>query len=67
MCSIPAFPNIYGANGESETPFHSLVLWNQCSKASALSGYLVPPKDPFSIFSKPTAKAQSLIPPLIRL
>ena len=60
MCSIPAFPNIRGANpgGFSLLGINYFVLERNLSKGLALSLNPVA-KDPLDIFSKPAASTQS--------
>ena len=64
MCSRPAFPNICGAKGDSSGERISNMRAMCLSIAGVRSVYFMP-SEPRSIFSKPTASAQSTRPPLI--
>ena len=63
MWSRPALPNICGANGDSSGGRSANMRVMCLSRAGVRSVYFIP-SDPFSIFSKPTASAQSASPPL---
>ena len=63
MWSRPALPNICGANGDSSGSRTSNMRPMCLSSAGVRSVYFIP-SEPFSIFSKPTASAQSTRPPL---
>ena len=62
MWSRPALPNICGANGDSSGARTSNMRCMCLSSAGVRSVYFIP-SEPFSIFSKPTAIAQSAVPP----
>ena len=63
MWSRPALPNICGAGGEASGSRSSNIRIACLSSALVRSVYLTP-RLPGSIFSKPSARAQSAIPPL---
>ena len=63
MWSRPALPNICGANGDSSSGRSSIMRPMCLSRAGVRSVYFIP-SEPFSIFSKPIARAQSIRPPL---
>ena len=63
MWSRPALPNICGANGDSSGSRTSNMRIMCLSIGLVRSVYLTP-SEPFSIFSKPSARATSLSPPL---
>ena len=62
MWSRPALPNICGANGDSSGSRTSNMRIMCLSSAVVRSVYFIP-SEPCSIFSKPTASAQSTRPP----
>ena len=62
MWSRPALPNIWGAGGDSSGSRMANIAVTCLSRALVRSVYLTP-SEPFSIFSKPTAIAQSALPP----
>ena len=62
MCSRPALPNICGANGDCSGSRTSNIVIRCLSMGFVRSVYLTP-SEPFSIFSKPSASAQSASPP----
>ena len=62
MCSRPALPNICGANGRCSGSRTSNIVIRCLSIGFVRSVYLTP-SEPFSIFSKPSASAQSASPP----
>ena len=66
MWSRPALPNICGAGGDSSGSRSANIAIACLSIAFVRSVYLTP-SEPFSIFSKPTASAQSTRPPRDRL
>ena len=63
MWSRPALPNICGAKGDSSGARISNMRIMCLSIAGVRSVYFIP-SEPFSIFSKPIASAQSTRPPL---
>ena len=63
MWSRPALPNICGAAGEAS----GARIWNiavACLSSALVRSVYLTPSEPGSIFSKPTASAQSAMPPL---
>ena len=66
MYSRPALPNICGAGGAAVNPRFSFIFSNVHCIGIARSMYLMP-SEPFSIFSKPSASAQSARPPSTKL
>ena len=62
MWSRPALPNICGAGGDSSGSRIANIAIACLSIAFVRSVYLTP-SEPFSIFSNPTASAQSTRPP----
>jgi hypothetical protein len=58
MCSRPALPKNCGAGGAFAKPRFSIIAWACLSMGLTRSVNLMP-SDPFSIFSKPRASAQS--------
>ncbi len=62
MYSRPALPNICGAAGAAAKPRRSTMSLKCLSIGVVRSVYLIP-SEPFSIFSKPTARAQLATPP----
>ena len=65
MYSRPALPNICGAGGALVKPRLSFIASNVRCIGIARSMYLMP-SEPFSIFSKPSARVQSARPPSMK-
>ena len=63
MCSRPALPNICGAGGEASGS-RSANIASACLSIGLVRSVHFTPSEPFSIFSKPSARAQSASPPL---
>ena len=62
MCSRPALPNICGAGGDASKPRSSTIA-PMCLSIGLVRSVYLTPSEPFSIFSKPSASAQSASPP----
>ena len=62
MCSRPAFPNIHGAPGASVISYSSDSAM-KCRIVGCSRSRKVGISEPFFIFSKPSASAQSTTPP----
>ena len=64
MCSRPALPNIWGAGGEASGS-RTANMAAACLSIGLVRSVYFTPSEPRSIFSKPSASAQSARPPLI--